>query len=51
MLRDRGIRKGIKVFIKDAVNPDLPIRKARVVNMMTEILFKLKKVKLLQCLK
>jgi hypothetical protein len=32
MLRDRGIRKGIKVFIKDAVNPDMPIRKARVVN-------------------
>lgn len=32
MLRDRGIRKGIKVLVKDTVNPDLPIKKARVVN-------------------
>ena len=32
MLRDRGIRRGIEVFVKDAVEPDLPARKARVVN-------------------
>jgi len=32
MLRDRGIRKGIEVFVKDPINPDSPERKARVVN-------------------
>ena len=32
MLRDRGIRRGIEVFVKDAVDPDMPVRKARVVN-------------------
>ena len=32
MLRDRGIKRGIEVFVKDPVNPDLPSRKARVVN-------------------
>jgi hypothetical protein len=32
MLRDRGVRKGIEVFVKDPINPDLPVRKARVVN-------------------
>ena len=32
MLKDRGIRRGIEVYVKDIVNPDLPERKARVVN-------------------
>lgn len=32
MLRDRGIRRGIEVFVKDPINPDLPVRKARVIN-------------------
>jgi len=32
MLRNRGIRKGIEVMVKDPINPDLPERKARVVN-------------------
>ena len=32
MLRDRGIRRGIEVFVKDPINPDTPERKARVVN-------------------
>lgn len=32
MLNDRGIRRGIEVFVKDVVNPDIPMRKARVVN-------------------
>lgn len=32
MLNDRGIRRGIEVFVKDVVNPDIPLRKARVVN-------------------
>jgi len=32
MLTDRGIRRGIEVFVKDPVNPDIPERKARVVN-------------------
>jgi len=32
MLSDRGIRRGIEVFVKDVVNPDIPMRKARVVN-------------------
>ena len=32
MLRDRGIRKGIDVLVKDALNPKMPTKKARVVN-------------------
>ncbi|KYK21536.1 hypothetical protein AYK24_08985 [Thermoplasmatales archaeon SG8-52-4] len=32
MLQDRGIRRGIEVFVKDIVNPDTPLKKARVVN-------------------
>jgi hypothetical protein len=32
MLQDRGIRRGIEVFVKDIVNPDMPMKKARVVN-------------------
>jgi len=32
MLRDRGIRRGVEVFVRDALNPELPERKARVVN-------------------
>ena len=32
MLKDRGIRRGIEVFVRDPLNPDMPERKARVVN-------------------
>jgi len=32
MLKDRGIKKGIEVFVRDALDPDIPGRKARVVN-------------------
>ena len=32
MLRDRGIRRGIEVLVKDREDPDLPERKAIVVN-------------------
>jgi hypothetical protein len=32
MLKDRGIRKGIEVFVRDALDPGMPERKARVVN-------------------
>ena len=32
MLKDRGIRRGIEVFVKDATEPDMPAKKARVVN-------------------
>lgn len=32
MLKTRGIRRGIDVFVKDPLNPDFPERKARVVN-------------------
>lgn len=32
MLRDRGIRRGIEVMVKDPINPEKPIRKARVIN-------------------
>ena len=32
MIKDRGIRRGIEVFVRDPVDPDLPERKARVVN-------------------
>ena len=31
MLENRGIKKGIEVFVKDAVDPDIPIKKAIVV--------------------
>ena len=32
MLRDRGIRKGVEVFVKNNDSPDEPERKALVVN-------------------
>lgn len=32
MLRERGIRRGIEVFVSDAIDSDVPLRKARVVN-------------------
>ena len=32
MLKDRGIRRGIEELVKDAINPDIPERRARVVN-------------------
>jgi len=32
MLKDRGIRKGIEVFVKDPVDPASPEKKAIVVN-------------------
>lgn len=32
MLSDRGIRKGVEVFVKDREDPDLPMRKAVVIN-------------------
>jgi len=32
MLRERGIRRGIEVFVRDMENPDKPMKKARVVN-------------------
>lgn len=32
MLKSRGIKRGIEVFVKDPVNPDDPLRKALVVN-------------------
>lgn len=32
ILKDRGIRRGIEVLVKDPVNPDQPKKKARVVN-------------------
>jgi len=32
MLKDRGIRRGIEVFVKNPAEPDMPPRKARVVN-------------------
>lgn len=31
MLEDRGIRKGIDVFVKSDLDPSMPSRKARVV--------------------
>jgi len=31
MLENRGIRRGIEVFVKNAVDPDLPTKKAIVV--------------------
>lgn len=32
MLKDRGIRRGIEVLVKDPINPTSNERKARVVN-------------------
>lgn len=32
MLRDRGIRRGVEVFVKGKSDPDLKERKARVIN-------------------
>ena len=32
MLRDRGIRRGVEVFVKSKSDPDLDERKARVIN-------------------
>ena len=32
MVKDRGIRRGIEVFVKNPLDPDIPERKARVVN-------------------
>ena len=31
MLYSRGIRRGVEVFVRDSLDPDLPARKARVV--------------------
>ena len=31
-LEQRGIRKGIEVLVKDAIDPDLPVKKAIIVN-------------------
>ena len=32
MIKDRSIRRGIEVLVKDPVDPNLPEKKARVVN-------------------
>ena len=32
MLKDRGIKRGIEVLVKDPVDPDIPEKKAIVVN-------------------
>ena len=32
MLKSRGIKRGVEVFVKDPVDPDSPVRKARVIN-------------------
>ena len=32
LLKARGIKRGIEVFVKDPLNPDEEIRKARVIN-------------------
>ena len=32
MLSDRGIRKGVEVFVKSRDEPELPMRKAVVIN-------------------
>ena len=32
MLKDRGIKRGIEVFVKNALDHDIPERKARVIN-------------------
>ena len=36
MLRDRGIKIGLEVFVKNALEPDKPEKKARVVNIYPE---------------
>jgi len=32
VIKERGIRRGIEVFVKNPVDPDVPEKKARVVN-------------------
>lgn len=32
MLRSRGIKRGVEVFVGDPMDPDMPLRKARVIN-------------------
>ncbi|MDG6218950.1 MAG: hypothetical protein QCI00_05880 [Candidatus Thermoplasmatota archaeon] len=32
MLRSRGIKRGVEVFVSDPMNPDIPLRKGRVIN-------------------
>ncbi len=32
MLEQRGIRKGMEVLVKDAIDPNLPVRKAIIIN-------------------
>lgn len=32
MFKDKGIRRGIEVFVKNVSDPDIPGRKARVIN-------------------
>ena len=32
MLRNRGIKRGVKVLVKDPLNPDIPEKNAIVVN-------------------
>jgi hypothetical protein len=32
MLKSRGIKRGVEVLVKDPVDPDSPLRKARVIN-------------------
>jgi hypothetical protein len=32
MLQDRGIKRGVEVFVKDRMDPDITERKARVIN-------------------
>lgn len=32
MLKDRGIQRGVEVFVKDRMDPESPERKARVIN-------------------
>jgi hypothetical protein len=32
MLRERGIHRGVEVFVRDPVDPDADERKARVIN-------------------
>jgi len=63
MLEDRGTRKGIEVFVKSELDPNIPSRKARVVRTYSHpdrwlvvkyedgILNKWEKAKLQQCLK
>ena len=32
MLKDRGIRRGVGIFVSDKIEPDLPDKKAIVIN-------------------